>query len=423
MSLAKLFLDTNALLNLQSKAFQEEFVVSQKTLEEIEHIKVSGNKDAEIKYRARYVAHLLDEHYGEYKVAIVDSFTEEEYKSRSLVESPDNIILATAEQYIARTGEEVIFVTDDINVKVVAKNIFKFNTKGTKELNLTKEIEKYKGYTEIALTDDEVNSFIINKEHNIAFMNNLDGDFLINQYVTITDSEGNAFDKFRYTENGFERVKDTSLKSSYFDRIKPKDVYQACAIDSILNNNLTAISGKAGSGKSLLSLASIMKLVDSGKYEKVIIMHNPTKARGASDMGYYSGNAIEKAMQNNIGSILTTKFGDPYLVETLLAQGKISLVSMADIRGMEIRDGEIAYITEAQNTSIDLIKLCISRVAEGAKVVIEGDYNSQVDSFAFENTNNGMKRVIDVFKGEPEFGYVELKNVWRSRLAELSDRL
>jgi hypothetical protein len=54
------FYDTNALLNLQEKAFEEFFVCSSKTLEEIEHIKVSDRKDPEIKYKARKLAHLLD---------------------------------------------------------------------------------------------------------------------------------------------------------------------------------------------------------------------------------------------------------------------------------------------------------------------------------------------------------------------------
>ena len=63
-----LFLDTNALLNLGESAFKERFVISQKTLEEIENIKTSSHKDGEIKYKARRVAHLLDEYDDKYTV-------------------------------------------------------------------------------------------------------------------------------------------------------------------------------------------------------------------------------------------------------------------------------------------------------------------------------------------------------------------
>ena len=186
---------------------------------------------------------------------------------------------------------------------------------------------------------------------------------------------------------------------------------------------MTALSGRAGSGKSLISLISIMSLIESGKYDRLVIMFNPTKARGASDMGFYSGDAIDKAMQNSIGSILTTKFGDRFAVDMLIQQDKIRLVSMADVRGMEVRDNEILYISECQNTSVELLKLCLSRASSGCKIVIEGDYNSQVDSYMFDGSSNGLKRAIEVLKGEEEFGYVTLPNIWRSKIAMLVDKL
>lgn len=60
--------DTNALLNLQEQAFKEKFVIAQKTLEEIESIKSSFNKDGEVKYKARKVAHLLNDRESDYEV-------------------------------------------------------------------------------------------------------------------------------------------------------------------------------------------------------------------------------------------------------------------------------------------------------------------------------------------------------------------
>ena len=228
----------------------------------------------------------------------------------------------------------------------------------------------------------------------------------------------------KWSNDGYKKVCSKTLRSHLFgDKIRPKDAYQACAIDSILSNTMTTLSGKAGSGKSLLSLVAMMNLIESGEYDRIVVMFNPTKARGASDMGFYSGDATEKAMQNSIGSILTTKFGDKFAVDLLLQQDKIRLVSMADVRGMEVKDNEILYITECQNTTKDLLKLCLSRASSGCKIVIEGDYNSQVDSYLYDGDCNGMKRVIDILKGEEEFGYVNLPNVWRSKIAALVDKL
>lgn len=79
-------------------------------------------------------------------------------------------------------------------------------------------------------------------------------------------------------------------------------------------------------------------------------------------------------------------------------------------------------LTECQNTSVELLKLCLSRASSGSKIIIEGDFTSQVDSYLYDGNNNGMKRAIEVLKGEDIFGYVELQNIWRSKLAELVDK-
>ena len=410
----KLFLDTNALLNLQSAALKEKFVISQKTLEEIESIKTSGHKDGDVKYKARSIARLLDQSEN-YEVIAYTPEIRKIINDFTLDETPDNIILASAYWY--NQSSSIIVCTDDLNCKFISKNIFKLPTKGTQELNLVKNLDEYTGYKDVTLSDEEMSYFYLHTNENMY-------DSLLNEYLIIRKSDGEVVDILCWTGNEYRKVCQKTIKSQMFgDKIRPKDVYQACAIDSILNNTMTTLSGKAGSGKSLISLITMMSLVESGKYDRIVIMFNPTTARGASDRGFYSGDATETARQNSIGSILTTKFGDKFAVDLLLQQDKIRLVSMADVRGMEVRDNEILYITECQNTSKELLKLCLSRASSECKIVIEGDYHSQVDSYLFDEDSNGMKRVINVLKGEQEFGYVNLPNVWRSKIATLVDKL
>lgn len=411
----KLFLDTNALLNLHDSAFKESFIIAQKTLEEIESIKNDVRKDGEVKHKARKIAHLLDDNYGLYDVVPYDIEVKNILNKFNLDETPDNIILASA--YKENMTQNVLVCSDDINCKFISKNIFKLQTKGVSELNLVKNLDEYKGYKDVTLSDEEMSYFYLHLNENIY-------DCLVNEYLIVRKSDGEIVDTLCWNGEMFKKVCNKTLRSTMFgDKIKSKDVYQSLAIDSLMSNTMTAISGKAGSGKSLLSLVAIMNLIETGKYDRVVIMFNPTKARGASDMGFYSGDATEKALQNSIGSILTTKFGDRFAVDMLLQQDKIRLVSMADVRGMEVRDNEILYITECQNTSIELLKLCLSRASSECKIIIEGDYNSQVDSYLFDGNSNGMKRAIEVLKGEKEFGYVYLPNVWRSRIASLVDKL
>lgn len=413
----KLFLDTCALLNLQADAFSEHFIISQKTLEEIEHIKTSSGKDSEVKYKARRIAELLDQRSGEYTVVKTSAAVLNILVSYGLPESPDNIILSSVEWYAREYNQPLILVSDDINVKFIAREIFSFEVRGSKQLNIVTDVEEYMGYKEVIFSDEEMSYFYMNLDDNKYGV-------IQNEYLIVRQSDGEIVDTYRWDGEMFKKVCSKTVKSTMFgDKIKPKDVYQACAIDSIMNNSITALTGKAGSGKTLISLVTIMNLIETGEYDRVVIMFNPTKARGAAELGYYSGSALEKAMQSSIGSILTTKFGDKFAVDMLIQQDRIRLVSMADVRGMEVRANEILYITECQNTTIDLLKLCLTRVSSESKVIIEGDYNTQVDSYLFGGSSNGMKRAIDVFSGEPEFGYVHLPNIWRSRIAELADKL
>ena len=408
----KKFYDTCSLLAEidNDNLFAERFYVSSTSLHELEHIKTSKTKTEDVRYKARKLSHLLDEHYNDYDV-VVYNFEISNYIISTLGLDdaiPDNQIVGTA-RYIAEK-EDIVFVTNDICLKNIARS-------GLDVCNVEENnIDEYKGFIEKSLSEYEMAYFYEHISENMFGL-------LINQYLILKDEKDEIVDAYRWNGTQHEPLFKRNIQSLYFDKLKSKDIYQSCAIDSLMNCTITAITGKAGSGKSLLALMSAMYLIEKGKYDRIVVMFNPTKTRGASDMGFYSGDFIDKAMQNSIGQILTTKFGDRYAVDLLLSQNKLKLVSMADCRGMEISDSEILWITESQNTSIDLIKLCLSRVSSGAKVFIEGDYLSQVDSNAFDGNNNGLKRMIDVFKGHEEFGYVQLQNVWRSKISQLCELL
>lgn len=380
----------------------------------MEKIKTSSRHDEAVKYKARKILHLLDEKSDEYKVVIYTTAMENIINEKNIEVSPDTKIISCCvfSKGLLPKDEEFLFVTNDIACKMIASKIFGLNV----ESIIDEKNNEYKGFVEKSLSDEEMAYFYENQSKNIF-------NLLINQYIILKNNKNEIIDTYRWNGETYEPLFKKNIQSLYFDKLKSKDIYQSCAIDSLMNCTITAITGKAGSGKSLLSLMTAMYLIEKGKYDRIVVMFNPTKTRGASDMGYYGGDFIDKAMQNSIGQILTTKFGDRLAVDLLMSQNKLKLVSMADCRGMEISDNEILWITEGQNTSIDLIKLCLSRVSSGAKVFIEGDYLSQVDSYAFNGDNNGLKRMIDVFKGHEEFGYIQLQNVWRSKIAELCELL
>ena len=406
-----LFLDTNVLLEDIGSFEGKNFAISSKTLEELENIKTSRTKSEDVKAAARKVTRWLADHHGEYQVVI---FTENEYEEFSDLgvdfESPDVIICACAASM--NKENKVKFVTHDLNCRIIAEQIFGLDVEWFED----KEENEYTGFKEASMSDDEMAYFYEHQNENMY-------DLLVNQYLIIKNVNNEIVDSYRWDGESYQTIYKKSIKSTFFDKLKPKDIYQTLMVDSIMNNTITAVSAKAGAGKSLISLMCAMSLIETGKYDRLCLLHNPVKVRGAADSGYFPGTANEKALANSVGNMLSTKFGDQFGVELLIQQGKIKLVSLADCRGMEIRDNEILYMTECQNTTTELIKLALSRVSAGAKVIIEGDYKTQVDSYLFEGKNNGLKRVIDAFKGHEEFGYIELQNIWRSKLAQLAELL
>lgn len=368
-------------------------------VEELDNLKT--NKDFDRAFKAKRAIRSLEKYKDSVQFDLVrkadEAFTQNQYNLN------DDVIVTCAKL------NNAYLMTEDLNLRIKA------NVIGVTCSTKIETSNTYKGFKRVKLSDVETAYFY---EH----MNENQFDSLINEYIVITNNVEAFEDTYRWDGNKYIPIKTKNLTTVAFgSEIKPKDVYQRMVIDSILNNTMTVIAGEAGSGKSLLALVTAMYLVEnrSSKYERIVVLANPTKTRGATDMGFYTGSAMEKLMQCSIGNVLNTKFGERNGIDQLIAGDKLRLVSMADCRGMEVRDDEILYITEAQNTTVDLMKLCLSRASSDCKIIIEGDYNSQVDSNMYENKNNGMKRAIEVLKGEDIFGYVELQNVWRSKIANL----
>ena len=406
--MARKFIDTNVLLTDCSDI--SDTILSSKTIEELENIKASANKDAEIKYKARQAVRAIKEQKPE--IIVVQQIDYDKLNALNLEITNDNLIICSAFRYTMMNADtDLVFVTNDILAGLIAEQYFGLNVESVDN----KKDNIYKGYKVVSPTDEEL-SQVYSKDN----CENIFG-CLINEYSIINDNDGNYCDIVKWTGEKYANIFNKNIRTMAFgDKLKAKDVYQRMAIDSLISNTMTCISGKAGSGKSLLSLLVAMYLIETGKYDRLVVLFNPCQVRGATQMGYYQGSLTEKAMQSSIGNILITKFGDRFAVDNYIAQGKIKLIPMSDCRGMEILDTEILWITEAENTTIDLMKICLSRVSSGAKVFIEGDFD-QTDNKLFD-CNNGMMRAIEVLAGEKEFGYVQLQNVWRSRIAELTDK-
>lgn len=97
---------------------------------------------------------------------------------------------------------------------------------------------------------------------------------------------------------------------------------------------------------------------------------------------------------------------------------------MSDIRGYDTSGMHAGiYITEAQNLDVELLKLALQRSGEDTIFILDGDTKSQVDLVDYEGANNGMYRASKVFRGADIYGEVELKQIHRSKIAEIANKM
>jgi predicted ribonuclease YlaK len=122
--------------------------------------------------------------------------------------------------------------------------------------------------------------------------------------------------------------------------------------------------------------------------------------------------------------MLDSKLGDKIMVEKMINDGQLILLPMSDVRGYDTSGMNAGvYISEAQNMDITLMKLALQRIGEDSVCIIDGDPMTQVDDVSFAGLNNGMRRVSKVFRGTEVYGEIELKNIHRSKIANIAQKL
>jgi predicted ribonuclease YlaK len=229
-----------------------------------------------------------------------------------------------------------------------------------------------------------------------------------------------------WTGEEFRYLSSKTINSKWFGKISPYsgDIYQKMLFDSLRNNKLTLVKGPAGSGKTFVSLAYLMAKIEAHELDKIIIFCNTVATANSARLGYYPGTKDEKLLDSQIGNLLSSKFGGREEVERLIAEGKLVLLPFSDIRGYDTSGMNAGiYISEAQNLDRTLMKLALQRVGEDCICIIDGDEKTQVDDIHFSGANNGMRRVSKVFRGKNIYGEVTLKNIYRSEIASIADKI
>lgn len=300
-------------------------------------------------------------------------------------------------------------------------NVYNLVKKYLKTRFSSKHID-YCGYHEVQLNDIELANF-----YEKIFPDNINTwQLKNNEYLLIKNNDNAIIDKYRWHNKKYNIVPFHKAESKMFGKIIPKnnDIYQQLALDSLENNQITMLRGPAGSGKSYLAFGYMFSLLEKGKIDKIIVFCNTVATKGSAKLGFYPGSRTEKLLDSQIGNLLESKLGDRLVVEKLINDRQLVLLPLSDIRGYDTTGMNAAiYISEAQNLDIELMRLALQRIGEDSICIIDGDDQTQVDMSLYSGKYNGMKRVSRVFRGADFYGEVTLKNIHRSKIAKLAQKL
>ncbi|MCT8139072.1 PhoH family protein [Anaerobacillus sp. CMMVII] len=433
-------LDTNVLLQdpLAIFAFEEnEVVIPAIVLEEVDSKKRYMD---EIGRNARQVAKIMDqfrekgklhekvllENGGQLRVEL-NHRSFEKMKDMFDEKSNDNRIIAVAlnlllEEKIKENGRRVILVSKDALMRVKADAIGIQAEDFLSDRVITSD-HIYSGYLEVLVSVEVLNKFYKDQKISIKELKNYQRLYP-NQFVILKDELGSSASAIGKVDTNCRDIIPLIRDLDHVWGIKPRNVQQRMAFDLLLRDDLPLVTlvGKAGTGKTLLSLAAgLLQTEDFHKYKKLLVAR-PVVPVG-KDLGYLPGEKEEKLrpwmqpIYDNLEFLFNTK--KPGELDQILAgMASIQVEALTYIRGRSIPE-QFIIIDEAQNLTKHEVKTILTRVGEGSKIVLMGD-PQQIDHPYLDEYNNGLTYVVEKFKAEKISGHVKLEKGERSGLAQLA---
>ncbi|MDR2680841.1 MAG: PhoH family protein [Tannerella sp.] len=339
---------------------------------------------------------------------------------------PDHLILSCAMTVSEeRPQMKTILVTKDINMRMKARalgiTVEDYSTDKVRDVNVfEKEQETYTGIDGALIDNIHTNSEGVPIDDFNAKYPRIT---LLANDCCVLESERNSV-LVRY--NPFTGTVKKIEKGVPNYGIRARNTEQKFALE-ILNDpdiKLVGITGKAGTGKTLLALASALK--QAGRY-KQILLARPIVAMANKDIGFLPGNEKEKVapyMQplfdnlNVIKAQFAPNSQEVRSVDEMLKSNRLVIEALAFIRGRSLAE-TFCIVDEAQNLTPHEIKTIITRTGEGTKMVFTGDIQ-QIDSPYLDMHSNGLAYTVDRMKGQKLFAHVNLVKGERSELAELA---
>jgi PhoH-like ATPase len=435
-NLAKIFvLDTNVILHDATCIHHfenNEVVIPISVLEELDQFK-RGNE--QIHFNARDFLRSLDDlstgsddselKDGDGKIRVVVNHNwHPDVEASFQDDCPDHRIINCAYKlHIDNPDREIILVTKDTNMRLKSRSL------GLSAEDYSRDsIEDVSQvYTGSRLIED-----VDSKEIDVLYTSyGVDGgeidcviDPMANENFILRNGQKSILARFDPFDNKVVRVDKPTAYG-----IKPRNAEQSFALHMLMDNRiqLVSLSGKAGTGKTLLALAAALEL--RSEYRQIFLAR-PIVPLSNRDLGFLPGDIQSKLdpyMQplfDNL-SVIRHQFKSndkrSIKINELLEQNKLLITPLAYIRGRSLQKA-FFIVDEAQNLTPHEVKTVITRAGEGTKVIFTGDIH-QIDHPYLDKRSNGLTYLISRMKGQDVFAHITLEKGERSELAELASNL
>ncbi|HAQ39116.1 MAG TPA: ribonuclease [Saprospirales bacterium] len=432
-------LDTNVILHdhLSITQFEEnDIVIPIEVLEELDNFK-KGN--SQMNYNAREFLREIDrltgdkifnggislgEGKGKLKIAL-NTELPEKLKISFSENKPDHRILGVASEYQDQfPNEKVVLVSKDVNLRVKAKSIG-INSEDYESDKIDNVEDMIRGINHLEINDNELVANLYKSKKGVALNGSKEELKLVNnQFFILNNGQSSVLARYYSKDNLLKKIVKKTASG-----IKPRNAEQTFALEVLLDPNilLVSLTGKAGTGKTLLALAAALE--QRSVYEQILLAR-PIIALSNKEIGFLPGDQFDKTkpyMQPLFDNLAVIKHQfnktskDAQKIDQMIEKEELVIAPLAFIRGRSLSN-TFFIIDEAQNLTPHEVKTIITRAGEGTKLVFCGDIH-QIDSPYLDSQSNGLSYFTDRMKGQDLFAHINLIKGERSYLSELASDL